>query len=70
MWYKTAVVEPFFACRLPRPSLTQALFHSLRKFVVSNTGPTVRNFFLSIPASSAEIGKASGFLFFTAPAGK
>src|ERR1700687_4821310 len=52
----------------PSPTLTHALFHSLRKFTRSNTGPLLRNNFLSIPTSSCGKGRASGLRFLTTPA--
>src|SRR5712664_4659175 len=55
---------------LPKPSLTQALIHSLRKFFVSNTGPSLRKSFLSIPVSSLDKGRMSGLRFLTTPGGR
>src|SRR5215469_13111112 len=37
---------------------------------MSNTGPDVRNFFISIDTSSNDSGSVSGFRFLTIPGGK
>src|SRR5258708_17140757 len=59
-----------FPVFFPSPTLTHPLFHSFRKFVVSNTGPSLRKSFLSIPTSSADKGSVSGLRFLMMPAGR